>query len=84
MNTNPIYTPREMLHQFQDSGAEALVIWNELYPKLQEIQAKTDIKNVVIYNLSDFIAFPYNSLVRNARVKEGGWVVFPRVRAYIR
>ncbi|MCO6451303.1 MAG: long-chain fatty acid--CoA ligase [Caldilineales bacterium] len=77
VNTNPIYTPREMRHQFTDSGAETILIWNELYPKLQEIQGDTAIKNVVIYNLNDFIGFPFANLVKSAREKEGTWVDVP-------
>ncbi len=77
VNTNPIYTPREMRHQFRDSGAEAILIWNELYPKLKEIQAETSIKHVIIYNLNDFIGFPFAGLVKSARVKEGDWVDVP-------
>ncbi|RME80550.1 MAG: long-chain fatty acid--CoA ligase [Caldilineae bacterium] len=74
VNTNPIYTPREMRHQFRDSGAKAIVIWNELYPKLQEIQGDTDIEHVIVYNLNDFIGRPFAGLVKSAREKEGTWV----------
>ncbi len=77
VNTNPIYTPREMRHQFQDSGAETIIIWNELYPKLQEIYDETNIKNVVVYNLNDFMGWPFAGLVKSAREKEGGWVDVP-------
>jgi len=77
VNTNPTYTPREMKHQFQDAGAETIIIWNELYPKLQEIQAETSIKNVVIYNLNDFMGQPFAGLLKRARQKEGTWVDAP-------
>jgi len=77
VNTNPLYTPREMRHQFHDSGAETILIWNELYPKLKEIQAETAIKNVVIYHLNDFIGQPFGTLVKRARQKEGHWVDVP-------
>jgi len=77
VNTNPIYTPREMRHQFRDSGAKAVIIWNVLYPKLQEIQADTEIEHVIIYNLNDFIGWPFAGLVKSARVKEGDWVDVP-------
>jgi long-chain acyl-CoA synthetase len=77
VNTNPIYTPREMRHQFTDSGAETVVIWNELYPKLQEVKPDTNIRNVVVYNLTDFIGWPYGGLVKSAREKEGDWVDVP-------
>ncbi len=77
VNTNPIYTPREMRHQFTDSGAETIVIWNELYPKLQEVMPDTNIRNVVVYNLPDFIGWPFGGLVKSAREKEGDWVDVP-------
>ena len=77
VNTNPIYTTREMRHQFQDSGAETIVIWNELYPKLKEIQAETALKNVVILHLNDFIGRPFGTLVKRARQKEGTWYDVP-------
>lgn len=73
VNTNPIYTAREMRHQFQDSGAETIVIWNELYPKLEEIRAETALKNVVILHLNDFIGLPFGALVKRARQKGGDW-----------
>ncbi len=66
-----------MQHQFVDSGAETIVIWNELYPKFQKIQADTNIRNVVIYNLPDFIGTPFNKLVKSAREKAGDWVDVP-------
>jgi long-chain acyl-CoA synthetase len=77
VNTNPIYTPREMRHQFTDSGAETVVIWNELYPKLQEVKADTNIRNVVVYNLTDFLGWLPGKLVKSAREKEGDWVDVP-------
>lgn len=77
INTNPIYTPREMRHQLRDSGAETIIIWNELYPKLQEIQAETKIKKVILYHLNDFIGQPFNTLVKRAREKERTWVDVP-------
>ncbi|NUQ38250.1 MAG: long-chain fatty acid--CoA ligase [Caldilineales bacterium] len=77
VNTNPTYTPREMKHQFQDAGAETIILWNELYPRLQEIQAETSIKNVVIYNLNDFMGQPFAALLKRAREKEGTWVDVP-------
>lgn len=77
VNTNPIYTPREMEHQFSDSGAETVVMLNSFYPKLQEIQAKTQVKRVIIAHINDFIRFPFNRLVQRTQVKEGQWVDVP-------
>lgn len=77
VNTNPIYTPREMEHQFSDSDAETIILLNSFYPKLQEIQAKTPIKRVIICHIDDFTGFPFNRLVRRSQAKEGQWVDVP-------
>ncbi len=77
VNTNPIYTAREMEHQFNDSGAKAVVIWNTLYPKLQEIQKKTSIEKVIVYHLNDFMNPVYSYLLKSNLKKTGGWVDVP-------
>lgn len=55
VNTNPMYTPREMQHQFSDSGAVALVILGDLLPKFEQIKANTQIRHVVVTQAADFI-----------------------------
>jgi long-chain acyl-CoA synthetase len=77
VNTNPIYTPREMAHQFDDSGAETVILLNSFYPKLQQIQAKTAIKRVIICHINDFIGFPFNRLVKRTQQQSGQWVDVP-------
>ncbi|HHB90649.1 MAG TPA: long-chain fatty acid--CoA ligase [Anaerolineae bacterium] len=75
VNTNPIYTPREMEHQFNDSGATAVVIWNNLYPKLKEIQHKTPVEKVIIYHLNDFMNPVYAALLKKGM--KDSWVDVP-------
>ena len=58
VNTNPIYTPREVQHQLSDSGAETMILLNSFYPKLQEIQARTAVKRVIICRINDFTGLP--------------------------
>ncbi len=53
VNTNPLYTPREMRHQFVDSGVKAVVILANFCAKLQEVIADTDIKHVIVSELGD-------------------------------
>jgi long-chain acyl-CoA synthetase len=77
VNTNPIYTAREMHHQFTDSGAKAVVIWNNLFPKLQEIQKDTDIEKVIICHLNDFMNPVYSYLLKSTLQKSGDWVDVP-------
>ena len=53
VNTNPLYTAREMKHQFKDSGAKTLLIMDLFLDKLEEIIADTDIENVIVTGVGD-------------------------------
>ena len=55
VNTNPLYTPREMKHQFKDSGASAIVILANFAHNLEEILAETAIKTVVVTEIGDML-----------------------------
>lgn len=55
VNINPLYTPREMDHQFRDSGVKAIVILANFAGNLQKILAKTNIQHVFITQMGDFI-----------------------------
>ena len=54
VNVNPLYTKREMEHQFNDSGAQALVIVDMFADKLDAILAKTAIKQVVVTSVAQW------------------------------
>ena len=56
VNTNPMYTPQEMAHQFKDSGAKAIITLKDLLPKLNAVKAATDIETVLVCNPTDFIS----------------------------
>jgi len=47
VNVNPLYTPRELEHQLNDSGSEIIVIYAGSTPTLAEVVAKTGIKTVI-------------------------------------
>src|SRR5205085_12484385 len=55
VNTNPLYTPREMEHQFKDSGVVAIVILANFAGNLEKIIANTSIKHVVVTQLGDLL-----------------------------
>ena len=57
VNTNPLYTEREMLHQFKDSGAKALVFMQTFGDKVEKIIGKTQITTVISTNLADLHPF---------------------------
>ncbi len=68
VNTNPLYTPREMEHQFKDSGAKAIVIVENFAANLEKIIAQTSIQHVILTGLGDLLGFPKKQLV-NAVLK---------------
>lgn len=48
VNTNPLYTETEMIHQFNNAGAQVLVMVDMFADKLPAVLAKTGIKQVVL------------------------------------
>ncbi len=63
VNTNPLYTPREMEHQFKDSGAVAIVIVANFASNLEKIIAHTAIKHVIVTQLGDMLGGLKGALV---------------------
>lgn len=63
VNTNPLYTPREMEHQFKDSGAVAIVIVANFASNLEKIIANTGIRHVIITGLGDLLGGLKGTLV---------------------
>ncbi|MBA4852825.1 AMP-binding protein [Emticicia sp. BO119] len=63
VNTNPLYTPREMEHQFKDSGAKAIVIVANFASNLEKVIDKTSIKHVFVTQLGDMLGFPKKQIV---------------------
>ncbi len=55
VNTNPLYTPREMKHQFADSGAKAIVIAENFAANLQQIIGETQIKTVIVTSIGEML-----------------------------
>lgn len=68
VNTNPLYTPREMQHQFKDSGAKAIVILANFASNLEKVLPNTNIKHVIVTEIGDMLGFP-KKLIVNAVVK---------------
>jgi len=55
VNTNPLYTPPEMAHQFADSGSVGLVTIDLFAEKVQEVLPRTSIRTVVVVSISDLL-----------------------------
>ena len=63
VNTNPLYTPREMEHQFTDSGAKAIVIAENFAANLEKIVHKTSIKTVIVTSIGELLGMFKGSVV---------------------
>jgi long-chain acyl-CoA synthetase len=53
VNTNPLYTEREMLHQFNDANVKALFVLADLFPKAKKILHQTNIETVIVTSPND-------------------------------
>ncbi|HEX7635736.1 MAG TPA: long-chain fatty acid--CoA ligase [Noviherbaspirillum sp.] len=55
VNVNPLYTPRELQHQLNDSGAEAIIILENFAATLEQVLAKTKVKHMVVASMGDML-----------------------------
>ncbi len=63
VNTNPLYTARELEHQLRDSGAKAIVILENFAHVLQEVLPRTSVGKVLVTGVGDLLGFPRGPLV---------------------
>jgi len=68
VNTNPLYTAREMEHQFNDSGAKALVCLANMAHLAEKVVPKTGVKHVIITEVADLLP-PLKRLLVNSVIK---------------
>ncbi|WP_312266724.1 AMP-binding protein, partial [Neisseria sp.] len=57
VNTNPLYTPRELEHQLNDSGATTIIVLENFANTLELVLPRTQIKNVIIASVGDMFGF---------------------------
>jgi len=63
VNVNPLYTPRELRHQLQDSGARAIVILEQFAQTLQSVLADTGVEHVITTAVGDLLPAPRRWIV---------------------
>lgn len=63
VNVNPLYTPRELEHQLNDSGAVAIVIVSNFAHTLEKIVFKAQIKHVILTRMGDQLSTAKGTLV---------------------
>ncbi len=53
--TNPLYSPREIEHQANDSGIELMLVMSNFYNTMKQVQPKTHIRKLVVTNIKDYL-----------------------------
>jgi long-chain acyl-CoA synthetase len=59
---NPLYTDRELEHQFNDSGSQTLICLDLLLPRMIELRKRTGITKIVSCHIRDYLPFPLKQL----------------------
>ena len=84
VNVNPLYTSRELEHQLNDSGSEALVIIENFAAVYQAILGKTPVKHVVVASVGDLLGTLKGTIVnfvlRSVRKQVPVWDIPGHVR----
>ena len=63
VNTNPLYTPRELEHQLKDSGATTIVVLENFANTLELVLPRTQIKHVIVASVGEMFGFFKGSLI---------------------
>lgn len=67
VNTNPLYTVPEMVHQFNNCQAKALVVVDMFADKLPEVMAQTGIKHIVLAGVPEFFPAIPRGIIRGVQ-----------------
>lgn len=66
VNTNPMYTVRELVHQFNDSGVKAVIVLDQFYETLCQALPETNIEHVIVTRPVDLLPQPRNIMLSGA------------------
>ncbi len=76
VNVNPLYTPRELEHQLNDSGAKAIVVLENFAHTLQQVVARTGVKHTIVATMGDLMGLKghlVNFVVRKVKKMVPAW-----------
>lgn len=75
VQTNPLYTERELSHQLEDSGATAIVCLDQLFSRVAAVKELTGIQHVIVTGIKDYLPFPKNMLYPFVQKKQKPYVL---------
>ncbi|MBE3027787.1 long-chain fatty acid--CoA ligase [Janthinobacterium sp. BJB1] len=71
VNVNPLYTPRELEHQLNDSGSEAIIVLENFAHTVEQVLSKTAVKHIVVASMGEMLGglkgMIVNFVVRNVK-----------------
>jgi long-chain acyl-CoA synthetase len=73
--TNPMYSPREIEHQANDSGMELMIVMSNFYNRVKQVQPKTKIRTLIVTNIKETLPPLTAFLFTLLREKKGGFRV---------
>ena len=75
VQTNPLYTERELEYQMKDSGSKAIIALDLLYPRITKIIKNTKLEHTIVTAIKDYLPFPKNLIYPFIQKKQTGLVV---------
>ena len=75
VQTNPLYTERELEYQVNDSDAKIIICLDILVPRVSKVQEKTDLECKIVTGIKDYLPFPKNLIYPFIQKREYNMVV---------
>ncbi|WJY28031.1 MULTISPECIES: long-chain-fatty-acid--CoA ligase [Sporosarcina] len=75
VQTNPLYKEREIEYILNDSGAKAIITLDMLYPRVMAVFKETDLENIIVTGIKDYLPFPKNLIYPFIQKKDNGIAV---------
>lgn len=75
VQTNPLYTERELEYQLKDSGSKMIITMDILYPRVTKVKALTNLEHIIVTAIKDYLPFPKNLIYPFIQKKQYGIVV---------
>ncbi|MGM7702268.1 AMP-binding protein [Pseudalkalibacillus sp. Hm43] len=75
VQTNPLYTERELEHQLTDSGSKTIICLDLLFPRVEAVKKRTSLEHVIVTGVKDYLPFPKNLIYPFVQKKQTNIVV---------
>ncbi|OCA92352.1 long-chain-fatty-acid--CoA ligase [Pseudobacillus wudalianchiensis] len=72
VQTNPLYTEREIEYQMKDSGSTVIITLDVLYPRVRQAMKRTNLQHIIVTAVKDYLPFPKNIIYPFIQMKQTG------------